>query len=362
MKSLKARSGKLLFFLLLLLSTCLLLAACGRKTPSGENDTPTIPEPDPIYNPLTGLEVSEEIDGRILLVSVDNQEDSRPQSGVTDADLVYEMPAEGGIPRLLLVFYSNSSSKIGPVRSARPYFVNMAQGWDGLFAHCGWSPQAQTLLQSGVVDYVNEIANSSYFWRASDRYAPHNLYTSTEKLYEYLEDRGYATSQADEVSFLPFTSMGAEVDEETITDKADLVYISYPWAKDVYQYNPDTGLYARYIGETPFTDKENGQQVQAANIIVQWVSSRTIDSEGRLEIDMCAGGRAVLFSRGTVTEGSWSRSSLSENTVYVDGKGNEFVLSPGQTWIQVCDGNVSLSYVNTQPETTEDSTDSSEEN
>lgn len=353
-----------LLLLLLALVLLLSLSACGRGNEAGNNnDTQSTETKEPIYNPLTGLEVEEEISARLLAVSVDNQADSRPQSGVSKADIVYEMPAEGGIPRLLLVFYSNSCDKIGPVRSARPYFVNAAREWDGLFAHCGWSPQAQNLLQSGVVDYVNEIAHSGYFWRASDRSAPHNLYTSTENLYKYLEDYDLATVQPEQVSFLPFTSMGGVVDETTVSGRADLIYISYPWAKDVYAYNAETQLYARYIGESPFVDKENGQQVLASNIIVQWVESRTLDNEGRLEIDMCAGGKALLFSRGTVTEGTWSRSSLDDQTKFVDSAGNEFVLNPGQTWIQVCDGNVDLNYVDSNPASEEDSTeDSAEDN
>ena len=306
--------------------------------PEVEEEEPE-PEPDPIYHPLTGLEVGEEVSARMLMVSVDNNPDARPQYGVSDADLIYELPAEGGIPRLLVCFYGSSSEKVGPVRSARPYFINMVQGWDGLFAHCGWSPAAQTLLYSGVVDYVNEIAQTPYFWRASDRYAPHNLFTSTDLLYEYLEDHDLATTQ--EIEGFTFLAEG----EESEGSLADRVEIKYRWADNIYVYDASRNDYARYIGEDAYIDGATGEQLHVSNIVMQRVKSYVYDSYGRLSIDMCEGGDALLFTGGKVVEGYWTRNSLEENTHYYDKEGNEFVFTPGLTWIQVCDGDVEVNYL-----------------
>lgn len=392
------KTGKLGKTLLLVfcLAALLLIAGCveeEKPTPIGQTET----TPEPIYNPLTGLEVDEEISARVLLVSVDNVEQARPQSGVSKADIVYELPAEGGIPRLVMLFYSQSAEKIGPVRSARDYFVSLAQGWDGLFAHCGWSPQAQELLQRNVVDYVNEIAYSSYFWRDNSRSAPHNLYTSTDLLYKCLEERDFATVQENTVSFLPFaqpkdltetaettestttedeksggflsglfgkdndkevhTVNGEDVGKESTTDSttttdssetqvvlATDITIKYPYCTSVYAYDSESGLYNRFIKDTPYIDKETGEQLQVANIIVQHVSSFVVDNAGRLQIDMLAGGKALLFSRGQVIEGTWQRDNVNSCTRYFDNNGNEFVLTPGQTWVQICDQAVVLTY------------------
>ena len=336
--------------LLLLVLAMLGNAACVQKYPDPltADDVPSLnepgPESDPIFNPLTGLEVAEEISARVIVVSIDNLSAARPQAGLSQADIVYEVPAEGGISRYQALFYGQSVEKIGPVRSTRPYIVDIARGWGALYVHCGWSEDARKYLQSNVVDYLNELTYSKYFYRDKSRKAPHNLYTSTDSIYQFLNEKDKAVAQ--EVKWLSFYTeddiIGGEA-AETITFK-------YPYANNIYQYNAADGFYYRYLGDNAQIDPNNDKQIKCANIIMQKVNSAVLDSAGRLSINMTAGGEAMLFTGGKMQTGTWQRSGLDSNTVYLDASGNQFKLSPGSTWIQICDGNVKLTYTAPEPE------------
>lgn len=382
------KTMKKLLALLLLASLPLTAAACDKQEDAPTPEPPQVepePEPDPIYNPLTGLEVEAEIEGHIIAVSTDNHPAARPQSGISQADIVYEIPAEGNIPRLVALYYSQRPENVGPIRSARPYAIDIARGWDALFVHCGGSPAAYTYLSGTAVVSIDEIAYGSYFWRDYTLHRnEHTLYTSIDNMYEYLEYREKPLVQ-ENVTWMAFRHDDADAADEAPADavdtaaadeadaagaepavtkpgstepageKADWLRFHYTETNNIYVYHSDTGLYARYIGEYAYKDANNDEQIMAANVIMQRVSSRVLDGSGRLEIDMCAGGEAILFSGGQVVKGTWSRASLDENTKYYDETGAEFVLAPGQTWIQLCDSNVTVEYRDTTaPEQTDD--------
>lgn len=339
---------KKLLIALLMLAMVGSFAACGgdEETPA---DEPLVIEPDPIYNPLTNLEVSEPISARMIMVSVDNHQDARPQYGISKADIVYEVPAEGAIPRLLCLFYSQAPETIGGVRSARPYMVDIAREWGALMVHCGGSEDALNYLARGPVDDMDEIAYGSYFWRDKTQYAPHNLMTSGENIYEYLAYREKATV-SESVRQMNFLAEGEQADG----DQAEWLRVKYGWADDYYTYDAAIGCYNRLVDDEAFIDAATGEPVRAANIIVQQVSSRLADSMGHLSIEMCAGGDAWLFTGGTVTRGTWSRADLDSPTIFVDEQGEEFKLSAGQTWIQIMDGNTKLTYQQPAAETAGD--------
>lgn len=338
--------------LLIVLAVCSLIfcfAACNTATvPGGAEDPNAEPEAEPVYNPLTNLQVDGPIEARMLLVSIGNSSDARPQYGFSAADIVYEVPAEGNIPRLLALFYSEVPDVIGGVRSARPYMIDIAQEWDALFVHCGGSQRAlEILASSGSVENLNEIANGSYFWRDNSRYAPHNLMTSKENLYQYLADSGRAAVQ-DNVRQLNFLAEG----ETPAGAEADWINLHYTDANVVYTYDKTISCYNRVVNDEPFVDAGTGVSVKAANIIVQKINSWLEDSDGHIAMDMCSGGEAYLFTGGTVQKGTWSRANLDSPTIFVDENGQEFKLSSGQTWIQIVDGNVGFSYKDTTPEVT----------
>ena len=330
---------------MLLLLCC---AGCGAQQVAGDDTQNDPGTPDNAveeihyYNPLTNMEVEQPISNRILAVSIDNHPDARPQYGVSDADIVYEVPAEGQIPRLIGIFYGTVPQQVGGVRSARPYIVDIAREWGALMVHCGGSADALNYLSRGIVDDLNEIAYGSYFWRDTSRYAPHNLMTSGENLYKFLSDRGYSTVSENvrQLTFLADNELAAG-------EKIDRIQVKYMWADNVYIYDRSLGCYNRITDEEPYVDAATGAPLRISNIIVQQVKSYIADSMGHLSIDMCAGGEAWLFTGGRMQHGTWSRADLDSPTIFLDDNGNEFRLNTGQTWIEIADGDTSLSYENT---------------
>jgi hypothetical protein len=310
-----------------------------------EPEPEPLPEPQPTLNPLTNLPVQSEdcLKRRMLLVSLDNVLNARPHYGIFFADLVYEMPVEGGASRLVAVFFTGEQEIIGPVRSARQYMVDIAREWQGVFVHCGGSEESLRTLSRGYVNWLNEIPQGAYFWRDRSRRAPYNVMTSSELIYEFIAYRNWDLYQ------MPRGFRFYSEDEwmpQNYT-QADIVRVHYGQAHNNYIFDESTGLYARYIGDTPFIDANNGAQLHVANIIVQHVNSRVLDDEGRLRIDLVGEGTAMLFTGGTVQYGSWQRDSIDSPTIFMNENGEEWKLNSGQTWIQITDNRVNVSYEDT---------------
>jgi len=328
---------KIIILILSLALLSVLFTACQK------DENQEIAEETKVYCPLDHAELDEatlaSMPKRPIVVTIDNLGQARPQSGIGSADLVYEIPAEGGISRYLAVFYHGSSAKIGPVRSARPYMVDIAKEFNAVYIHCGGSQDALDYLSRGNLPYANEFGNSKYFWRDKSRRAPHNLYISSENLLQMLNDKGWNESVS--VKSFIFLEKGQTIDSRMQVGELE---IKYPAARDKYIYDSAQGGYLRYVNGDPFIDAETDAQIVAANILVQEVRSTVLDSEGRLAIDMVGDGDALLFTQGFVKEGVWQRDSLSGRTVFKDAEGSQWPLSPGQTWIQVVDQNVKISY------------------
>lgn len=336
--------------LLLVGGLLLLLPGCGAKAPPEENgeDIALLPPegPEPVYGPLNHALLDEEAQAQVLkrplVVTIDNLSRARPQSGLNKADLLYELPAEGGISRFLAIFYCGSSEVVGPIRSARPYLVDVAKEYGGMYIHVGGSQDALNYLATGGWPYLNEFSSGKYFWRDKKRRAPHNLYTSTENLAKAMADKGW------DEEIVPRAFLFLEEGERIVgTEKADIVRINYIHARNTYTYDQENGFYWRQINNNPHVDAESDEQLTAVNIIVQKVSSRVLDREGRLAINMVGEGEALLFSQGLVKKGVWKRPSLGEPTIFGDENGLEWKLAPGTTWIQVTDQTVKTSYEDT---------------
>lgn len=291
----------------------------------------------PIINPLTGLEV-ESLPSRPFILSMDNAEGARPQSGLSKADIVYEFPVEGGMSRLEPIFYSQVPGKVGPARSARPYFVDLAREYRAVFCHHGWSPKAKAYLETGVVPYISAFTDTDIFYREAERKSPHNSYTTGNDIWTTIRGKGWDLKQGvRQFRFLKNT-------ETQTGDLASEIAVNYTGTKNKYVYNGETGSYSRFVNEEPYIDNETGAQITTSNIMIQKVDSKVLDDKGRLSIDMTSGGDAILFTDGTALKGKWSRADLDSPTMFSDLQGNEFKLSPGTSWIQVVDDGVEVEY------------------
>lgn len=284
-------------------------------------------------HPLNGLPVSEEIEpSQVFAVMVDNHEEAWPLSGVDQAFLIVEVPVEAGIPRMLAFFSEEQAvEEIGPVRSARPYCLDWAAEFDALYVHVGGSNQALDLIASGGTFDLNQYWWGDYFWRATDRYAPHNVYTSTELLnafYTMREEAGAAPTR--------LYDLWVFKDPEPTGSESSL-YIDF-WAP-VYvvdwTYDEETGRYAReQFGEPHLV--ESGAQIMADNVAVVITDIEVIDNVGRREIRTTGEGNGYVLQDGRVIEATWKKPSKSERLkFYGRATGEEIVMNAGITWIEV---------------------------
>jgi hypothetical protein len=162
--------------------------------PGGPNQPASGQRASAFRSPLTGLGSEREVRERPVAVMVENAPQARPQSGLDQADIVYEVLAEGEITRFVAVYQSGSPSVIGPVRSIRPYFVKLGEGFDAMIVHAGWSQDAMDLIADHNINHLDEVyGDGTYYWRSKDRKAPHNLYTSMDNIRKAAVNKKFRT-------------------------------------------------------------------------------------------------------------------------------------------------------------------------
>jgi hypothetical protein len=335
------------WYLLCLSSLLLILLGCGSKTPvdiSEERDVPaedqiievvapTKPQYPTVKSPLTGLQIPDNLEGqRIIAIMVENEHSSRPQSGLDKACVVYEALAEGGITRFLALYLDESSEEIGPVRSSRPYFIDWAMEYDSVYVHYGASPHAYTDLGKLKIASIDGIYDNNTFWRDKTRKAPHNAYTSINKILASALQRKFRETSN-------FTGIDCR-DQDTALHGEQLEEFSLTYFKDYkvsYSYDAEKKIYLRYINGKPHTDRVTGDTLGAKNIILQFVDTGVIptDKEGRLILKTVGSGKGYYISNGEYVNIQWKKDSREAQTEYTVEDGGELKISPGNTWIQI---------------------------
>ena len=322
-----------------MLLAILLVSACSKdkvEKPNTEPADPTTEEPAEekiLYKaPFTGVMSEEESLSRPVAVMINNHPLARPQSGLSKADIVYELITEGNVTRLLAIFQSELPEQIGPVRSARDYYIHMAKGLDAFYVAHGYSPDALALLNSGYVDHVNGMRyDGTLFKRSSERKAPHNSYISNDSIVTAQE----TTNSSMEINKMPSLSFHESIESAKIGDSTSSVVIqngTHPNFTSTYTYNEDNGTYDRTVNDILTIDKTNDEPIALSNILVFEAEHQTIDNDGRQAIDLESGGKALLFQAGVVKEIEWAN---------IDGiltpwdNGEVANLVPGKTWIHV---------------------------
>ena len=295
-------------------------------------------EPVWYYSPLSGLPLRDKPNNQPMMVVVENSKAARPQKGLEQATVVYEVLAEGGITRFLALYWETIPDEIGPVRSVREYFLNIALSYDPLLIHSGASPAGFAALAEEEIDNLDEIYNSQYYQRSDTRKAPHNLYTS-ERLKNYISsfsDKGMQSG----FLFNIFCFIGPE----TVT--AEKVRIPY-WNNYTvyYTYDYAKNVYTRFVNEP---DKphlvEKGQRIEVDNIIIVFVETAVKDEIGRLDLKLTGEGRALLFNNGRVVEGQWVKEEATAPFRYNNTRGDQLRLKPGITWVQIVPGSSSINW------------------
>lgn len=274
---------------------------------------------------------------RPLAVVIENfAPDARPQSGLVNADLVYETLAEGGITRYLALYLTNLGPvTLGPIRSVRTYFLDWAEEYDAAIAHVGGNHDALVRIRPEGVKDLDEFWTPGYS-RVSNRVAPHNVYTNTDNLWGVAQRLGYTGAS----SFQSWKfKEEAPVSARPAAQVLKLGFLGNPDYAVTWAYSTKDNEYLRSVGGREDVDKNNYQRIVAKTVVVEEVIFQT----GKTDIgentvilgDKGSSGRAIVFTDGVATEGTWSKGSTTDRTIFKDKNGVEIPFNRGPIWIEV---------------------------
>jgi len=291
-------------------------------------------------DPLTGLQTDEvTANCRPVAVSIDNHHQALPQSGIGQADIYYEVLAEGNITRIIAIFHDFNAQKIGPVRSARPYFLDFAMDYDAILVHHGGSPQAYDLIEETGVADLDAMRLPDTFWRDPERVSipgmsVHSSYTG----------EGLIRQAQEQFEFRPVVREGLNpgfsfYEEPTLPAEANAAaFISIPFAADygsAFSYRD--GLYYKSMEDKPQIDAETGAQLSVTNVLIQYAPMRIIqgDSAGRREVDLIGEGSGLMMTKGGFLAVQWNKESPATPTRWYNTDGSDLYFNKGKTWICV---------------------------
>ena len=338
----------------------LLLPACGdtNAEPSVEpSDTvvstpPETPAPTPVptstpapafYHPLTGVPCYKDLSGsRPVAIMLNNLKDALPQQGNSQADIIYEVLAEGGITRMLALYQDPGSlGLIGSVRSARQYYWELAQGHDAVYIHAGASPEfynTKNSLGLFTVDGVNGYysgADAGMFWRDRDRieghhYAfEHSLLTSGEAITAMLDkaDKKLHTDGYQyEMTFSDDGTPAAGQSASTVT----VPFSNYKTG--VFQYDEAAGVYLVEEYGGPYIDGNDGSQVAVTNLLVLQTVCTVVDDAGRVNVALSS-GNGWFACGGKLVPITWEKGSANEQLRYYNEDGSPLTLGRGKSYV-----------------------------
>ena len=346
---------KRMLALLLAAMMVLTFAGCGKEEepePEPEPEPVVEPEPEPepepeVYvpagtNPLTGLPMEPEFEqNRPVAVMFNNIKAAQPQLGISQADLIYEVVAEGGITRMLGLYQSlEGVGNLGSIRSTRTYYLELALGHDALLVHAGGSPDAyQKIAAWGVdnMDGVNGGSDAKIFWRDADRRKTmgyeHSLLTSGEAIQEYL-DQGHFSTEHEEGYTYPqtFTEDGTPAGG-TNAEHISVKFSSYKTG--TFDYDAASGSYLAGQYGADYIDGETGEQVHATNVLVLKTGISVIsgDTAGRMSVRLTGTGEGMFFCGGKSVPIQWSKADRNSPFVYTLEDGTPLALGQGKTYV-----------------------------
>jgi len=275
-----------------------------------------------------------EVNPGVVGVMIENHTEARPQAGLNEARVVYEIPAEGNITRFLALYLTNQKVvKIGPVRSARAYYLDyLGEYGTPLYMHVGGSPEALELIKARGINDLNEFYNGVYYRRAENRSAPHNVYTSSELWNKVIVSQETDNVVQDNWTGWKFNTSTSQIENNLVSKiKIDFNLKNY---NVEWQFNSSTKKLERYVGGNPQLDEQN-RIVLADNVAVIATSMRVIDEIGRLQIKTLGSGKAIVYKSGQIITGTWQKDSLNSRTRFYDDHNQEIIFNPGKVWVEI---------------------------
>lgn len=310
---------------------------------------------------------------RPLTVMVENHLDSRPQSGLSSADVVYEALAEGGVTRFMPVFYCGVSAEdiqIGPVRSARMYFMDWASEYATddrpLYAHVGGANKPGPADALGNIkkygwDSYNDLNQFSIgfptFWRDYERLGrevatEHTMYSSSDKLYEVAIERGLTNVNKDNEEWnSDWVSWEFKDGAAIQTPKASNIKFSF-WSNNLgddysvaWTFDSATNSYLRENGGQLHNDLNTEKQLSASNIVIMFQNVKgPIDELKHVLYGTTGTGKALVFQNGDVIEGTWKKAKRISRTMFTDKKGKDIPFVRGQIWVTAVDSSTKVTF------------------
>ena len=274
---------------------------------------------------------------RPIAVMIDNHDDARPQVAINDAYVVYEIIVEGGYTRLMPIFKGQDIDKIGPVRSARHYFLDYALENDAIYVHFGQSPQAGSDIQELNVDDIEGIYYSNTeFTRTSGKYSPHNVLVSTDAIIDIAKRKDYRTTSDDE-SVLKYNAEEFDLESDMLAEE---VYIPFSQSEDVsFKYDSESKRYVKYANDKKQIDWISEEDVTFKNIIITFIENYTLndpENKGRQGLSNIGTKKGYYITNGKAIEITCTKDSRASKTVYKDLEGNEIEVNDGNTYIGIC--------------------------
>ncbi len=307
------------------------------EIPAGFTGIKALPEKKITYSPLTGSEIADETATKrqVTGIMIENSPDARPQSGLKDAGIVYEAIAEGGITRFAALYQEARPGLIGPVRSLRPYYLEWQAPYQPAFAHVGGSKKALDTVRNGQYKDIDQFFNAGAYYRAGDRVAPHNVYTTFDRLDALNQSKGFTSSEFQGWprkgrTFGPVTAGQISVD------------ISGPLYNSSYVYDQKNNVYVRSQNGAPHNDREAGQITPRVVVVMKVNMSLGFEDGYREQIETNGSGQAWIFQDGSVQEVTWQKNGTTD-PLKLTRDGKEVTLNRGQTWVTAVpsDGGVS---------------------
>ena len=331
---------------------------------------PTMPneiieEPEEVFptfdfrprSPISGRLIDfDDLQRRPVAVVINNHPAARPQDGLMDADIIYEVLAEGVTTRFVAIFHSSIPEKIGPVRSTRTYFLDFALNHDSIYVHHGGSPSGYTRLRELGIQNLDGIhLEGTVFWR--DRTYPswtnrsgeqrdfeHSSYTSKSRIMANVADRGIRNTIGEDVNFgFRFGSIDISTSEGAATD------FRVPFMSSIYRdfvFNPETGLYYVKAAGEHIRDAAQGENVTVSTILIQQVRIwETDEGAGRRDAATIGEGTGYMIRDGRYWPVRWEKTShMSPMRWYFRDFGGPIIISPGQVWICAIGRTIELEF------------------
>lgn len=274
---------------------------------------------------------------RPIAVMIDNHNLAWPQAGLNKAYIVYEAIVEGGETRLMALFKDTNVDKIGPVRSARHYFLDYAMENDAIYTHFGWSPQAQNDISRYGINNINGITESeTSFWRVRDKTSPHNVVTSTQDILKIAKSKGYKTTSEKE-SVLNYVADDVNLENGQEAKNVTIPHSNLQTVK--YEYDEKNQVYKRFARKKAQTDWDTGNSITTKNIIITFCDNYTLDDsedKGRQGLRNIGTFNGYYITNGKAIKIKCIKEARNIQTRYEDMDGNEIKVNDGNTWINIC--------------------------